>query len=198
VSPREQLLQRLAAGPARRGFRIAYDLLGDRAGAEDAVQEGLARAWENHHRLRDPAAAEAWFYRIVTNTCLRALRRRRLRRRVRELWSGRREPVSDDGEVVLTSAEGDPPADELIARRAEALLLLRALDRLPAQQRAALVLRYGHDLAVGEVADLLGVGVGSAKTHLVRGLRGLRAALDQGRRSEDRAHERRVAARRSS
>src|SRR5205085_9716109 len=77
---RSSLLAELAAGPARRGFGVAYDLLGNRAEAEEAVQEALARACENIGDLRDPAAAPAWFLRIVTSMCLRTLRRRRLRR----------------------------------------------------------------------------------------------------------------------
>src|SRR5688572_33154381 len=66
---RSRLLAELAAGPARRGYAIAYDLLGARAEAEEAVQEALARACENIADLRDPVAAPAWFLRIVTTTC---------------------------------------------------------------------------------------------------------------------------------
>ncbi len=174
---RERMLERLATEAAGRGFRIAYDLLGDRGGAEDAVQEALARAWEGLDKLRDPGAAEAWFFRIVTNVCLRALRRRRLRRMVRDLVPGRDDRPELSDEVVLFGGDGEPLADELVAQRTEAALLLAALERIPARQRAALVLRYGHDLSVAEVADLLGVGTGTVKTHLVRGLRRLRVAL---------------------
>ena len=73
---RSRLLAELAAGPARKGYGIAYDLLGNRAEAEEAVQDALARACESIGDLRDPAAAPAWFLRIVTTQCLRTLRRR--------------------------------------------------------------------------------------------------------------------------
>src|SRR5436853_5965727 len=79
---RSRLLGELAATPARKGYGIAYDLLGNRAEAEEAVQEALARACESIADLRDPTAAPAWFLRIVTTQCLRTLRRRRLRRRL--------------------------------------------------------------------------------------------------------------------
>src|SRR5262252_2818380 len=79
---RSRLLAELAGAPARKGYGIAYDLLGNRAEAEEAVQEALARACENIADLRDPAAAPAWFLRIVTTMCLRTLRRRRLRRTI--------------------------------------------------------------------------------------------------------------------
>src|SRR5262245_38361003 len=57
---RSRLLGELAAAPARKGYGIAYDLLGNRAEAEEAVQEALARACESIADLRDPAAAPSW------------------------------------------------------------------------------------------------------------------------------------------
>src|SRR5205809_2328173 len=77
---RGRLLVELAGQPSRKGYSIAYDLLGNRAEAEEAVQEALARACESIGDLREPAAAPAWFLRIVTTMCLRTLRRRKLRR----------------------------------------------------------------------------------------------------------------------
>jgi RNA polymerase sigma-70 factor (ECF subfamily) len=56
---------------------------------------------------------------------------------------------------------------------------MRSLERLPSKQRAALVLRYGQELSVGEIAELLGVGQGTVKTHLVRGLKRLRVLMEK-------------------
>src|SRR3954468_12094378 len=86
---RSRLLSELAAAPARKGYGIAYDLLGNRAEAEEAVQEALARACESIANLRDPAAAPAWFLRIVTTMCLRTLRRRRLKKKLFGWWPGK-------------------------------------------------------------------------------------------------------------
>jgi len=169
--PREQLLRQLATRSARAGFRVAYDLLGERAEAEDAVQEALALACRSVERLRDPAAIDAWFRRVVTNVCLRALRRRRLRRVASQVIPGLQpHPIA-----ALADA---PAADELLARRGAAARLIVALEDLPPKQRAALVLRYGQDRSIAEVADMLGVGEGTVKTHLVRGLRRLRAIME--------------------
>src|SRR5262245_1310766 len=85
---RSRLLAELAAAPARKGYGIAYDLLGNRAEAEEAVQDALARACESIGDPRDPAAAPAWFLRIVTTQCLRNLRRRRLKRKLFGWWPG--------------------------------------------------------------------------------------------------------------
>jgi RNA polymerase sigma-70 factor (ECF subfamily) len=178
---RSRLLAELAAGPARRGFGIAYDLLGNRAEAEEAVQEALARACENIADLRDPAAAPAWFLRIVTSMCLRTLRRRRLRRAVFG-WLDKREESDEKNLAPLMHAtEALPEPHGALADRERLAALIASLDDLPAKQRAALVLRYGHDLSVPDVAHMLGVEHATAKTHLVRGLARLRDLMEEHR-----------------
>jgi RNA polymerase sigma-70 factor (ECF subfamily) len=186
---RGRLLAELAQGPARRGYSIAYDLLGNRAEAEEAVQEALARACESIANLRDPLAAPAWFLRIVTTICLRHLRRRRLRRALfgRFGWTPKRddddaaEEEPPDALTGLTQGAPSPLPNDALVSREELTALLRNLDGLAAQQRTALVLRYGHDLPVPEVAQLLGVELATAKTHLVRGLARLRDLMEEHR-----------------
>jgi RNA polymerase sigma-70 factor (ECF subfamily) len=148
----QRAVNKLAASSAERGFRIAVDLLGNRAEAEEAVQEALARACESIDRLRDRAALRGWYFRVLTNICMRILRRRRMRRAV---WGWWREPESPIAGM-------------------ETRALMAGLETLPAKQKAALLLRYGHDLSVAEVAEMLGVTPETAKTHLARGLRKLR------------------------
>ncbi len=190
---RSRLLAELAAGPARKGYGIAYDLLGNRAEAEEAVQDALARACESIGDLRDPAAAPAWFLRIVTTQCLRTLRRRRLRRRLFG-WMGQPskpgEEVdaaptqetagSDDIAERMHSMNGPAPREALVGQEELGALLGRLHDLSP-QQRTALVLRYGHDLPVADVAELLGVELATVKTHLVRGLARLRDLMEEHR-----------------
>jgi RNA polymerase sigma-70 factor (ECF subfamily) len=186
---RSRLLSELAGTPARKGYSIAYDLLRNRAEAEEAVQEALARACEAIGDLRDPAAAPAWFLRIVTTMCLRNLRRRKLKRALLGWLPGKddadpRASASDASvdaiaERVHASA-GPVPREALVDQEALGALLDR-LEDLSAQQRAALVLRYGHDMPVPEIAALLGVELATAKTHLVRGLARLRDLMEEHR-----------------
>ena len=188
---RARLLSELAAGPARKGYGIAYDLLGNRAEAEEAVQEALVRACESIGDLRDQAAAPAWFLRIVTTMCLRMLRRRRLRRTLLGWLPGKGAPEPDAAPTQEPPESADiaermhslpsvPPREQL-AQREELGALFGRLDELSANQRTALVLRYGHDLPVGEIAGLLGVELATAKTHLVRGLARLRDLMEEHR-----------------
>jgi RNA polymerase sigma-70 factor (ECF subfamily) len=185
---RARLLSELATGPARKGYGIAYDLLGNRAEAEEAVQEALARACESIADLRDPGAAPAWFLRIVTTMCLRMLRRRKLRRALLGWLPGKTEPNvapqrESDHEDIAERMHASPapvPAESL-AKQQELGALFARLDQLSAQQRTALVLRYGHDLPVADIATLLGVEPATAKTHLVRGLARLRDLMEEHR-----------------
>ncbi len=188
---RSRLLAELAAGPARKGYGIAYDLLGNRAEAEEAVQDALARACESIGDLREPAAAPAWFLRIVTTQCLRTLRRRRLRRRLFG-WMGSSKPGEEidaapqeaaGGEDIaerMHSMNGPAPREALVGQEELGALIGRLHDLSP-QQRTALVLRYGHDLSVADVATMLGVELATVKTHLVRGLARLRDLMEEHR-----------------
>jgi RNA polymerase sigma-70 factor, ECF subfamily len=187
---RSRLLSELAQAPARKGYGIAYDLLGNRAEAEEAVQEALARACEAIGDLRDPAAAPAWFLRIVTTMCLRTLRRRKLKRALLG-WLPGPKPEGEGAEIAVDGssdqiaermhASAAPVPADALADREQLGALLGRLDELSAQQRAALVLRYGHDLPVATIADMLGVELATAKTHLVRGLARLRDLMEEHR-----------------
>lgn len=185
------MLAELAAIPARKGYGIAYDLLGNRAEAEEAVQDALARACESIGDLRDPAAAPAWFLRIVTTQCLRNLRRRRLKRKLFGWLPGAGDASTDAAPSKAAAADtgsddiagrmhamGGPAPREALEGQQALGALFGKLDQLSAQQRAALVLRYGHDLPVAEVAQMLGVELATVKTHLVRGLARLRDLME--------------------
>ena len=151
VSREQALAELLRSAP--RAFRMAADLLRDRAEAEDVVQEALARVCRDFESVRDP---QAWFFRVVVNLCMRVQRRRRWRA---IFWT--------------SDIDSAPGPDERAAHRE----LLAAVDGLPAMQRTAIVLRYAQELSVAEIAQLLGVGEGTVKTHLSRGLARLRKRM---------------------
>jgi RNA polymerase sigma-70 factor (sigma-E family) len=137
--------------------RLAVLLCGDWHRAEDIVQSALARAflaWSRVERADDP---DAYVRRIVVNACHSAHRRRRLR----ELSTG-----------WLPDLPTTEPGPGGVDRR---LLLVAALCRLPDGQRTAVVLRHVLDLTEAEVADLMGVSVGTVKSQTAKALAKLRA-----------------------
>jgi RNA polymerase sigma-70 factor, ECF subfamily len=160
TEPGRDFAARLVEQASGRGFALAYDLLGQRAEAEDAVHDALVRTLAKIGTLRDPAALEAWFLRIVTNTCIRILRRRRVANAFARLVGMREERSAPPGTASRDHA-----------------LLLAEIDQLPAMQKAALVLRYGHDLGVGDIAQLANISPETVKTHLKRARERLRDRL---------------------
>ncbi|MGH7921431.1 MAG: RNA polymerase sigma factor [Candidatus Dormibacteraceae bacterium] len=143
-------------------FALAYALLHHEAEAEDAVQDGLLRAWRKRRQFHDRGSGpRPWVLTIVANEC-----RDRLRSR---WWHVRRHA---DLVVVETGA----PVDARAVFRAD---LERALLRLSREQRAALVLFYQLDLSQEEVAQVLGIKVGTVKSRLNRAVAALRKAMGE-------------------
>jgi len=157
---RETAVRALVDQACRRGFAIAVHLLGNRADAEDAVQEAVTRSLGALDRLRDPAAIGGWFYRVLVNTCMRMLRRRRLADGVKRVFGARGEPVIDSDGLAPDQAR-----------------LLVEIARLSPMQRTAIVLRHGEDLGIDEIARVMAISEETVKTHLKRARAKLRTQL---------------------
>lgn len=150
-------------------LRLAVRFCRDGEEARDLVQAALADAYERRRMLRDPAAAAGWLRRILVTRALNHLRRRRVWRRVRELFA----PPAEGPEP----ADPAPAADVAVARRRRLAAVSAALDDLPARQAAAFTLRYLEGLDLDEVARAMGAGRGTVRTHLRRALVALREVL---------------------
>lgn len=156
-------------------YRVATWILGDRAAAEDVVQEATTRAWSARLSLREPDQLAAWFGRIVVNTSRDELRRRSRRPAVADMSLGDLLPD--------TSVRNDTPERDEVAR---------ALGRLSADARVVLALRYGADLTVPAIASRLGIPEGTAKTRLRDALEAARRAIANERAAAIRAEEARA------
>lgn len=138
-----------------RLYGAAYLVLRDRHAAEDAVQDGLLRAWRRLPTLRDPTRFDAWVRRIVMHAAIDAARRRR--------------PTAELGNEI----EGPGLAGDLETRT----VIGDAFGRLPPAHRAVLVLRHYLGLTVPEIATTLEIPEGTAKSRLHHATRRLRADL---------------------
>lgn len=153
-----------------RMLAVAAHLLGSRADGEDAVQRAFLRCFTAAGAYRAEWAVSTWLYRILTNICVDEIRRRRARREDAEESGGRhgRSPL-------------DPSGTRTADRAATRLDITRALQRVPNEARALLVLRYADGLSYGELARVRGITINTVKSQLARGKSILRAALAEER-----------------
>ena len=155
----------LAAAVGDRLYRFAMLVLGDTDQAEDAVQDAIVHAWQGLPELRDPERWDAWLHRLIVNAC--ADQGRRQMRQSVEVRMIRLEPVA--GDDVRSVDDHDQ--------------LARGFRRLKPGQRAAVVLHFYLGLSVPEVADALGVPVGTAKSRIHYAVDAMRAALEADERT---------------
>jgi RNA polymerase sigma-70 factor (ECF subfamily) len=150
-------------------YRLTSAILGDEADARDAAQETFVAAWRQIRRLREPERFDAWLQRVAVNASRMTLRARG-RRRVREI------PAS---QVVALAAHVGADTDRGPA--ADAARLDAALRLLPVDQRSILVLHHLDGRPLAEIAAILEIPVGTAKSRLFHA----RAALDTALRATE-------------
>jgi RNA polymerase sigma-70 factor (sigma-E family) len=148
---------------ARSGtlLRAAQAMTGNRADAEDLVQATLVKAYQSWDRIDDPAALDTYVRRVMVNTHISGWRRRRI-----DEYPTDELPDSPEADATEESDLHD--------------VVQRALDRLPRQMRAALMLRYYDDLTEPEVAARLGISVGTVKSTVARAVAKLRKDAELG------------------
>lgn len=163
----------LVAEHQRMVVALAANLLGDRDEALDLAQEVFLRVFRTIHRFRGQSALRTWIYRITVNQV-----------RNRQRWWRRRhrgDQVSIDGplqrcrDLALRSETASP--DRVFAQRELARRLRAALERLPFEQRTAIVLREIEGLSYEEIAFALRLAVGTVKSRLTRARQALRTEL---------------------
>jgi RNA polymerase sigma-70 factor (ECF subfamily) len=156
-----------------RLLRLCERLLGDPEEARDAAQEVFLKAYRKAAVVRPQGQVYTWLYRIAVNHCLNKLRRRKLVRFLR--WE---EPGGDAPAFDPPDPAADPAA-ALESRRRWAATR-RAIDQLPENQRAVVVLVRFEGLSYKQAAAVLGITEGAVESRLVRAMRRLEATQEAG------------------
>lgn len=157
----------------RRVFLLCYRMLQDRDEADSAAQDAFLKAFKALQRTTAEEIDEPskWITRIAVNTCLD-----RLRSRSWKFWRSR--PKQEDEEIILSTARtvGPSAEDETFAREI-GQRLNQALDGLSPKQRAVFTLKHFEDRKLEEIAEILGLELGTVKAHMARALAKLRNLL---------------------
>ena len=141
-------------------YAVAHRILRDTGLAEDALQNALVLAWRRLPKLRDPDRFEAWIHRILVHACYDESQRTRH-------WTANVRALPDEGPATPDGTSSVIDRDELE----------RAFRRLSMEQRAVFVLHHYLGLPLVEVAELLEIPAGTARSRLHYAIAGLRDAL---------------------
>lgn len=145
-----------------RAYAIALRIVGNAADAEDVVQDTMLKVWSFRGRSHHGRAKfSTWLYRVITNRCIDLRRRRR----------------TDSVEILPDIADGRPDAASIIERSEISELLELAMQRLPEQQRVAVILSYHESLSNGEIAQVMDTTNAAVESLLKRGRQQLRQLL---------------------
>lgn len=144
---------------------LAYRLLGDRHRMDDVLQDAYLKAYRALPSFRGDASPGTWLYRITYNACIDELRRRR-----------------NVVQLPLERAEDHPdPHGDVGARAGDRAVLAQALDTLPPDQRAVVLLVDAKGFDYADAAAVLGIPEGTVRSRLSRARARLRRALGAGR-----------------
>ena len=145
-------MSRLLALHRQRAVRIAYGMLRSAEDAEDVAQEAFIRVFRSLSTFRDEAKFSTWLYRIIINLCA----------------SRRRSPASRE---IATDFSVELPTEK---SSVESIDVWTVLEKLPARQRAVLILGEMEQLPYAEIAEVLGIAVGTVKFHVSEARRNFR------------------------
>ncbi|HUL73001.1 MAG TPA: sigma-70 family RNA polymerase sigma factor [Vicinamibacterales bacterium] len=169
----ESACTRLVTDHQRMVYQLALHLLGDPQEALDVSQEVFLRVFRTLSQFRGQSTLRTWIYRIVVNQASNRQRWWRRRRRAQQVALD--DHTAAHGELAEGRAFAQP--DSVLQQQEAARRVWGALDALPFDQRAVVVLREIDGLSYEEIAVSLGVAVGTVKSRLARARESLRLAL---------------------
>ena len=168
----EDACAELVAEHQRMVYQLSLNLLNDHNEALDLSQEVFLRVFRTVHSFRGHSSLRTWIYRIVVNQARN--RQRWWRRRHRAQQISLDQHIQEHGDVPEAVDHGP---DRMVGQKQLGERIRVALDRLPFDQKTAIVLREIDGLSYDEIGFSLGIAVGTVKSRLARAREGLRAQL---------------------
>jgi RNA polymerase sigma-70 factor (ECF subfamily) len=171
----------------RKAYAIAYHMTSqDAEEARDLTQEAFLKAFQSLKSFRKESSFYTWFYRIVVNTCLDTMRRRRRWNRLFSYFRHGEKGEAFSKEILEKEPEIKEENNPMMALRFKELTqqVRRTLSTLPDKQRIAFQFKVFHGMSVNEIAQVMGTAEGTVKSHLFRATQHLRKELAEWTDSE--------------
>ena len=172
----EQAFEKLLLAHEKNVYNLCYRMAGNPDDALDLSQEAFLKAWRALSTYQFDAAFSTWLFRIASNACIDFLRAKKRRNDV----SLTMEDENDGEEKELSVPDPELLPEEQLLAKEQQQAVLRAMDALPPDHREILQLRVIENLPYEEIADILGVKVGTVKSRLARARNLLRKNLSEG------------------
>jgi RNA polymerase sigma-70 factor (ECF subfamily) len=157
-------------------FHVAYRMLGDAAEASDAVQEIFLKVFRNISGFKGEAALKTWIFRVAFSEILNRLRWWKRRHRFATM-SLDAEPNGNGAGPTHSVASPNPTPEEALQSKEQENAIQQALGRLSKEHRSIIVLRDIEGFSYNEIADVLGVSIGTVKSRLARARADLKKSL---------------------
>src|SRR5262245_19133349 len=158
-------------------FHVAYRMLGDSAEASDAVQEIFLKVFRNIGGFKGEAALKTWIIRIAFSEILNRLRWWRRRYRFATVSLDDNPATNGNGHGSRNVADSKPTPEEILQSKEQETAIQQALSRLSSDHRSIIVLRDIEGFSYGEIADVLGISIGTVKSRIARARADLKKSL---------------------
>lgn len=156
---KEEIVEEVILEQYNQYYRLAYSYVHNEADAEDIVQNGAYKALRGSRDLRSPEYAKTWVYRIMLN----------------EIFAFVRRPQTESYEKMQEEMGVEP---ERVEDTYEDIDLQRALDSLPEQDKAIVIMKFFEEKKLEEIAEILNENVNTVKSRLYRSMKKLRIKLE--------------------
>ena len=167
----------LVSAYEKKAVNFARRMLGTQEEAEDAVQEAFLKVFDKIHTFREDSSFSTWFYTVLNNICLDALRKRS--RRAETVSIHQSDDTGDEYELQIEDT-ADGPYEAFQKNEAKRLLEI-ALTKLSDEHRTVIILRDINGFEYEEIAKILKISTGTVKSRISRARLSLRRILEEHR-----------------
>ncbi|MCT4619873.1 MAG: sigma-70 family RNA polymerase sigma factor [Marinisporobacter sp.] len=162
-------------------FNIAYRMLGNIEDAKDATQDAFIKAYKALHKFKGESIFSTWLYKIVTNTCLDLLRKRKSQK----TCSYDRQIDTEDGNIIRELPDEDNIPEDIVAKKERQRNIQKAINSLSENHKIVIVLRDIKGFSYEEMSKILNCSEGTIKSRISRARQALRKVIEKNKELYD-------------